>query len=331
MKMTSVNPLYQPQKVLSALNGAGSALLFCHLSPDGDTLGSALTLRLRLERMGKQAHVLLDGVIPPSIAFLPGADAVLGPEDPIPAADIAIAVDVASADRMGRYEPIFRSFPRTLQLDHHGTNNGYAEGNLIDPQAPATAVVLFRLLCQMNLPLSQEEAVCLYTALSTDTGNFIYDSTNAESFRMMASLMEAGLPLARYARRLFRQKTVPFVRLLAQALPSLRISADGRMAGLCLTLAQMTRAGALPGHTDGLVDYAIDLEGVSVAYFARELDDERVKVSLRSQEPYHVDGVAASLGGGGHKLAAGVTLSLPLNEAAALMERRLTEVLGGVQ
>ena len=303
--MSSKLTTNQLPEVLSALNGAGSALLFCHVSPDGDTLGSALALKIRLERMGKRAWVALDGSVPPRIAFLPGVDSLLKPGDLLPHADIAIAIDVASSDRLGRWKDAFEACPATLQMDHHGTNNAYAGLNLIDGTAPATALVLYRVLRQMDLPLSQEEAVCLYTALSTDTGNFIYDSTNAESFRMMSDLMDAGLPLAEYGRLLFRQKEVPFVRMLEEA-------------------------GALPGHTDGLVDYAIDLEGVAAAYFIRETADGRLKASLRSLEPYHVDSVAASLGGGGHKLAAGVTLDMPMDQAVALLEAKLAAVLEAV-
>lgn len=326
MNRTMNNP-EQLNEVLSALNGAGSALLFCHVSPDGDTLGSAMALKIRLERMGKQADIMVDGAVPPQLAFLPCP--VLGPEAEAPEADIAIAIDISSADRMGRCEEVFNRFAHTLQIDHHGTNQGYAGVNLVDGEAPATAVVVNRVLAKTGLPLTQEEAVCLYTALSTDTGNFIYESTSAESFRLMAELMEAGLPLARYSRLLFRQKQVPFVRLLGQVLPGLRLSAHGRIAGLTLTRAQMEAAGAESGHTDGVVDYAIDLQGVSLAYFAREQQDGRIKVSLRSLEPYRVDGVAASLGGGGHKQAAGVTLSLSLEEASALLESRLMDVLEG--
>lgn len=325
----TMNNRNQLNEVLSALNGAGSALLFCHLSPDGDTLGSAMALKIRLERMGKKAWIMVDGDVPSRLSFLPQADSILKPEDEAPQAELAVSIDVSSPDRMGRCQPLFEQFAHTVQIDHHGTNPGYAGANLVDGKAPATAVVLYRVLQQTGLPLTREEAVCLYAALSTDTGNFIYESTSAESFRMMADLLDAGLPLAQYSRVLFRQKEVAFVRLLGQTLPGLRLLADGRIAGLTLTQAQMEAAGAAPGHTDGLVDYAIDLEGVKLAYFARELDDGRVKVSLRSLEPFHVDGVAASLGGGGHQLAAGVTLNLSLAEAAQLLESRLCAVLEG--
>ncbi len=328
MKMTTIkSDRYQQDEVLSAVLAAGSVLLFGHVSPDGDALGSALAMKRRLERMGKQAQVMVDGAVPSRIAFLPGVEQVLAPGDDAQPYDLALAIDVASIDRLGKCQPLFEAAANTAVIDHHETNAGYAQMNMIDGDAPATAIVINRLFAQMDMPLDQHEAICLYTALSTDTGNFIYDSTNAESFTLMSDLMDAGLPLAEYSRRLFRQKEVPFVRLLAQALPTLRITGAGRIAGITLTLDGLEKAGANAGHTDGLVDYAIDLEGVGMAYFAREMPGGKVKVSLRALVPYAVDQIASRFGGGGHRLAAGLTLEMPLAQAVETIEKALHEVL----
>lgn len=319
---------HQQDEVLSAIKAADSVLLFSHISPDGDTLGSALALKLRLERLGKRAKLYLDGDIPQSLAFLPGAASIQRPVSEMEVCDLAVAVDVSCRERLGDCEALFAAARTTAVIDHHGTNDGFGRLNMIDGEAPATAILIYRLFCEMDMPVSRDEAVCLYTALSTDTGNFIYEGTNAESFQMMAALMEAGLPLTEYSRRLFRQKEVPFVRLLGEALPSLRLSCAGRAAGIRLTLEQMERAGAKPGHTDGLVDYAIDLEGVSLAYFAREIEGGRVKVSLRALAPYRVDTIAAQFGGGGHRLASGLTLEMPIEQVVVQIEAAFAKAYG---
>lgn len=328
MKTMTISPDRDPMnRVLSAVQAAGSVLLFCHISPDGDTLGSAMALCLRFGRLGKDARVVLDGDTPANLRFLEAFAPVLAPEEAREPVDLAIAVDVSCRERLGACEAAFAAARHTAVVDHHGTNTGFSEADYIDGDAPAAAVLVFRMLRAMGGSLSREEAVCLYTALATDTGNFIYAGTNAESFSMMADLMEAGLPLAEYSRRLFRTKALPFVRLLGLALPSLRLSCGGKAAGIRLTAAQLAQAGAEQSHADGVVDYAIDLHGVQAAYFARELGDGRVKVSLRSVEPYHVDGVAARFGGGGHKLASGLTVSMPLDEVASAVEAALADEL----
>ena len=324
MKMTTIrNERYQQDEVLSAVFSAGSVLLFCHISPDGDTLGSALAMKIRLQRLGKRVQLMVDGFVPSYLAFLPGADEVITHEGAVEPYDLAMPIDVASIDRLGRCEAFFAYAEKTAVIDHHGTNDGYAQINMIDGDAPAAAILVHRLFEQMDLPMTQEEAICLYTALSTDTGNFIYDSTNAESFAMMGRLMEAGLPLSKYSRMLFRQKEEAFVRLLGEALPTLRIIGNGKIAGLQLTLAQMEKHLANGGHTEGIVNYAIDLMGVGMAYFAREIEGGRVKISLRALEPYTVDQIAAQFGGGGHKLAAGLTLSMPMADAVRTIEEAL--------
>ncbi|MEG0996215.1 MAG: bifunctional oligoribonuclease/PAP phosphatase NrnA [Clostridia bacterium] len=325
------NDRYQWDALLSAVKDAGSILLFSHLSPDGDTLGSALALRLKLMEMGKQAWLVMDGNVPDNLAFLPGAGEVLKPDDArVPqSAELALTVDISCRERLGAGEPLFARTQRTALIDHHSTNEGFAQINVIDGSAPATAVLVYRLFKALDAPITNEEAICLYTALATDTGNFIYESTNAECFHMMGALVEAGLPLAEYSRVLFRQKERAYVELLSRVLPSLRVSADGKVAGLRLSLEQMKAAHANNGHTDGIVDYAIDIAGVELAYFVREAEDGRVKGSLRAITPYRVDEVAMRYGGGGHRLAAGCTLDLPLDKAADTLEKALMEALGG--
>lgn len=328
MKMTTIrNDRYQQDDMLSAILSAGSVLLFGHVNPDGDTLGSVLALKLRLERMGKRVQAMVDGFVPSYLAFLPGTEDMLNAEAEPDRFDLALAVDVASLDRLGKCEGLFAAAEKTAVIDHHGTNAGYAQINMIDGDAPAAAILVYRLFVQMDMPMTQEEAICLYTALSTDTGNFIYDSTNAESFAMMSGLMEAGLPLADVSRMLFRQKELLHVRLLAEVLPSLRVTGNGKIAGLCLTLEQMQRVGANGGHAEGIVNYAIDLEGVGMAYFAREVEPGKVKMSLRALQPFAVDQVAAKFGGGGHKLAAGLTLMMPMDEVISTIEAALEAAL----
>lgn len=325
----TMNKLYQFDEVLSAVKAADSALLFCHVSPDGDTLGSALALKSLILRLGGRAQVMVDGFVPDLLTFLPGSGEILHPGDEPAPYDTAIAIDVADEGRLGACTEYFRRAAVTAVIDHHGTNPGYAVHCMIEGGAPATAILIWRLIRAAGLPVTREEAVCLYTAASTDTGNFIYESTNAETFAMMSELMEAGLPVSEYGRLLFRSKETAFVRLLAEALPTLRILGEGRVAGLRITREAMTRAGANDGHRDGIVDYAVDLRGVCLAYLASETADGATKFSLRSQKPWRVDELAKRLGGGGHGQAAGVTLRMPLPEAVAVMEEALLAEVGG--
>ena len=318
------------QALQSAVDTADCILLFAHISPDGDALGSTLALSLLLEQMGKETRLVLDGTVPQQLRFLPGWERFTSPEQATcPDNALALAVDVSCIERMGSCQDLYRCAKSHAVIDHHATNDGFGEVNWIDGKAPAAAVLIYRLYRALEQPISREAALCLYTGLSTDTGNFIYDSVNAECFDMMEGLMEAGLDLAEYSRRLFRTKELTFVRLLAETLPSLRITAGGEIAGLKTTMDQMHRIGADPQHVDGIIDYAIDLENVKMAYYAHEKPGGGIKFSLRSIAPFRIDEVAASFGGGGHRQASGLSMDLPIDEAIAKVEAALAAALEG--
>jgi len=316
------------QALLSAVNAADSILLFPHIAPDGDALGSVLALAMLLKGMDKQVTAVLDGTVPRQLQFLPCWELFVSPDHArVDENTLAIAVDVSCSDRMGACEALYHAAKSHAVIDHHGTNVGFGEVNWIDATAPATAVLIYRLYRASETPISKDAALCLYTALSTDTGNFIYESVNAECFEMMEGLMEAGLELAEYSRLLFRTKEVTFVRLLSETLPTLRLLANGKIAGLQTSMEKIRRANADPNHVDGVVDYAIDLEDVCMAYYAHEKADGSIKFSLRSIAPYRVDQVAAQFGGGGHKQAAGCGMKLPIDQAVEKMEAAMTAAL----
>ena len=334
MTIQAINP-NEMKALLSAIEKADSILLFCHISPDGDTIGSALSLKMMLTRLQKRVTLVLDGIVPSNLFFLPDIYCFRKPEDVAAQmaegmdVALAIAVDVSCSDRMGAGESLFFQAAVTAQIDHHQTNPGYAQINLIDGDAPATAILIERLRNALGLEIHKEEAICLYTALSTDTGNFVYENTNAEAFLMMSRLMDAGLPLAQCSRTLFRRKEREFLALLTRVLPTLTFFCNGEIAGMQLSKADMKAAGVVGDYTEGIVDYAIDAAGVKMAYFARDAEDGAVKFSLRALSPCRVDTVAELFGGGGHALAAGCTLYAPMEEAVAQVQKALTAARKG--
>ncbi len=318
------------QALQSAVEAADCVLLFTHISPDGDALGSTLALSILLHQLGKQTQLVLDGKVPKQLQFLPDWQRFIRPENvQLSGQALALSVDVSCPERLGDCLPLYQSAAAHAVIDHHATNEGFGEINWIDGAAPAASVLIYRLYQALGQPISKEAALCLYTGLSTDTGNFIYDSVNGECFSIMEGLMEAGLDLSTYSRLLFRTKEESFVRILAETLPSLRIIADGQIAGLQTTMEQVRRAKADPYHVDGIVDYAIDLENVKMAYYAHEKPEGGIKFSLRAIAPYRIDEAAAEFGGGGHHRASGCTLNLPMAEAVAQVEAALARALEG--
>ena len=316
-----------PEAVGQCIREAETIALVSHINPDGDTLGSAAAMYLALRGMGKKVSLFCDGKVPDQMSFLPAGNLFRKPTFEEGPFDLMLAVDVSDDYRLGVCAALKDRSRRTAQIDHHPTNPLFMEVNSVDGEAPATAVLIREQLKELQVPLTKEMAICLYTAISTDTGNFAYASTNAETFRIMEELMDQGLPLADLNRILFRVKSRPQVLLLGKALSSLTFRGDGRIAVMKLTRKEFEACGALSEHADTLVNYGLDTEGTDMALLARESDSGDIKFSLRAKEPLRVDETARQFGGGGHPQASGITMDGKLDECVERVVRAMEEKL----
>lgn len=305
------------EQLARAVERADSMALCCHAKPDGDTLGSALALMWALEGLGKHAQVYCEDEPPSLLHALPGWERISAPEKAEGQAfSLCLVVDASSPDRLGKCAVLLERADMAAQMDHHRTNTGYGVINVVDPDASATAVLAFKLLRRLGAPITRETAMCLYAALATDTCNFSSAGVNAEAFDIAADLMRAGLPLPEMNRALFHSNGRARMALLSRALASLCL--DGQTACMRLTPRDFAETGGREEHLVGLVDYAMDVEGVCLAALVYQLPQSgECGVSLRAQGAYSAADVAVSLGGGGHRHAAGCTLPGDLDECGS--------------
>lgn len=303
------------QALTDAIHAANRIALILHVSPDGDTCGSALGLRRALIRLGKDVSVACDHDIPHIYNDLEGADALIKPDALAGVRfDLAIAVDVADCLRMGDSVQVFNAAAQTAQIDHHPTNPQYADINYTRSPLSATAILTLEVIDALNVPLDMPIAHCLFIGISTDTGNFKHQNTDPAALRAAARCVEMGLDVSTITRRVFDLKPIAQMKLIARALESLTLFEDGAISLMALASEDFQQTGALPEHTEGIVNYGINTEGVQIACLLRS-DGENIKASLRSLPPYDVARVATALGGGGHMFAAGCTLTPPMPEA----------------
>ncbi len=318
-----------PDAIARCIRKARTIAVVSHVNPDGDTLGSATAMRLILQKMGKEAALFCDGKIPDQLAFLPGAETFRVPTGAEGPFDLMLAVDVSDVKRMGCCALLMERSAKTAQIDHHPTNPLFMETNSVDGDAPATCMMIREQMKTLGVEMDRDIAVCLYTGISTDTGNYAFSCTNAKAFRLTGELMEHHLPLAELNRILFRVKSREQIRLLGKALQSLTFRGKGRIAVMKLTLRDFAACGALSEHADTIVNYGMDTQGTEMAVLARESEDGNVKFSLRAKEPRQVDEIAAAFGGGGHPQASGITMEGTLDEAVekvvCAMEKYLDE------
>ena len=292
--------------LLSALDQSRKILIIGHISPDGDCVGSMLAVGMALEKKGKSVSFCLQDPVPGRYRFLKDAERILPPESFADAVfDLALAVDCADEGRMGSAAPLFRACPATAQIDHHATNPLYASFNEVDGCASCAGCIVWRMMGEWGIKPDIPMAECLYCAISTDTGRFCFSSTDEETFLCAADIVSSGFDISRCARNVHLVREVPFLKLLGAALSGMRFFAGGRCAAMWLDRADFTAAGASGEHADGIINYALNIPGVGMAYMVNLCNPGEAKFSFRAVPPYHVNDIAALFGGGGHVLAGG--------------------------
>ena len=311
------------QAAQKAIAGADRAVISCHVHPDGDALGSALALHRALANAGRQAVVSFSEpfTVAPHYRFLAGLDHLTPPDRVPSSADLFVCFDTGSLDRLGSLVDAFRGAARTVVIDHHASNTRFGEVNLIDPDAPASAVLCRELLRRLDLPLDREIATCLYTGLVTDTGRFQYQATTPDTHMLAAELLEAGVEQYEVAKAVFETNHIDYLRLVAVALGRIVQVPEASLVWTRVGLADLAAHGVDMEETEGLIDL-VRTDGASdVAAVLKEQPGGGHKVSLRSKGATDVGQLATRFGGGGHKYAAGYTSELDADAiVAALVE-----------
>jgi len=296
--------------VLHQIEQRDRFVLTSHARPDGDAVGSALACCQVLRGMGKQADVVLHDGVPRIYRGLPFADQVLQASHVAANYEAAIILECDSIHR-ARLEGLENRF--LISIDHHVSGRPFAHVNWIDPHAVATGEMVFRLAREAGTPFSPEIATCLYTALMTDTGSFMFQGTNEHTFALARELVLAGADPSHCARSIYFAHSVAKMRLLGEALRNLHTEAH--IGWTWVTQEQMQRCEAREEDCEGLVNYVLSIGEVEVAAFFRELPDGRVRASLRSKGQLDVARVAERFGGGGHECASGCSVEGPLPSA----------------
>lgn len=315
-----------PKEWLDRVRKAKRAALIAHVSPDGDTVGATLALRLAFLSLGKAVDVICDGAVTADLAFLEGADAFIRPEDAANAYDLAIAVDVSDYKLLGKANAVFDAADCRLVIDHHATNCGFGDVNFIRGGESACCLLVYEAICALGVDITLPVATCLMTGLSTDTGHFQYPSTTPEALAAASQLRAAGADISMITRRLYRTQPMRRVNLTRTAYQKMHFELGGRVGVIELTAQDFEEAGCDPHETGGLVNLALEVEGVRMAVLACEREGA-VKCSLRAVEPDTVSDVAARFGGGGHAQAAGCTMHMPMKEAVSAVLAAMEEKL----
>jgi phosphoesterase RecJ-like protein len=315
------------QAAQAAIARAERAVITCHVHPDGDALGSALALHRALANAGRDAVVSFSEpfTVAPHYRFLAGLDRLTPPDQVPRSADLFVCFDTGSLDRLGSLVDAFQGADRTVVIDHHASNTRFGEVNLIDPDAPASAMLCRELLRRLDLPLDREIATCLYTGLVTDTGRFQYQATTPDTHMLAAELLAAGVEQYEVAKAVFETNHIDYLRLVAAALGRIVQVPEASLVWTRVGLADLAAYGVDMEETEGLIDL-VRTDGASdVAAVLKEQPDGGHKVSLRSKGATDVGRLATRFGGGGHKYAAGFTSEFDADTIVAALVEALTD------
>jgi phosphoesterase RecJ-like protein len=322
-----------------AFREARRVLISAHVAPDGDAVGSAAALAYIALHFGRDTRILLD--TDPYSSRL--AEALPAPrvsccaelEGFVP--DLVIFADCGDAARAGaEMRELIESGvfpgaegvrPRIADMDHHADNPGYGHINLICPECAAATELVGRFAEYLGLPLSGGLGEAVYLGLVTDTGNFTFSNTTADSLGMAARIVAAGLDVADFTRRTENTWSLARMRLWGRLMNSVTLHAGGAISCCLVRKARMDEAGLGSGDLEGFSSRLRCLQGVRIGLFVREEAERKCRVSLRSMGDFDVRAVAALFGGGGHPSAAGAILPLGPEEAARALLEKLEDEL----
>jgi len=311
-------------QVIDLIESKHHFMITAHVRPDGDSLGSSLALYWILRALDKDAVVIMRDRAPRAYRMLPGADEILVMPEITERFDGAFVIECSDIDRPGL---IGLEEQNVVNIDHHSTTALFGHINWIDSTASAVGEMIYNLCKALGVTPTREIAICVYTALLTDTGSFQFSNTTERTFKIASELVRRGVEPAKVSQALFYSYPYSKIKLLGLALSTLERDSSGNLAWIRVMLDDVERAEASEEDADGIVNYALSVGDVEAVAFFKETTPDVYRVSLRSKGKINVARVAEHFGGGGHRNASGCTVSGDFDEVREDVVERLREAV----
>ena len=316
-------------EIREALRGRSRILVASHLRPDADAYGSSIAAALWLQSEGHEVTLWNEDGMLSKFSFLPSSELVTKPSATPVSFDAVLALDTSVKNRLGTVLAAVADAPLWVCIDHHRSNEGYADQNLIDASRPATGQILAEGFLKAGITITPEMATNLFAAISTDTGSFQYEGTSAETFEVAAELIRRGVHVATLSRSLYESQSKRRLDLLKHALVNALFTCNERVASFSLSLADVAALGVIPEDNEGIIDHLRSVESVKAAAFFEEMPGGMVRLSLRSKDnSFDACSLCEKFGGGGHRMASGARIKGALAE---VQERVLAEICAAIE
>jgi len=307
-------------QITNQIKKAQHILLTSHSDPDGDAVSSLLAMGLALSHLDKKVTLYNSSPIPAVYRFLPSVDRIVRRIRKAETYEMALVLDCGDLTRVGKASSTISKIPVVINIDHHISNTGFGDLQLIDANACSTAEIVYRFIKALNVPIDKEIATSIYTGILTDTGSFRFSNTNQAAFAISHEMTELGVEPYCVAQHVFGTYSLERIKLLNLALDSLEISQNGKLSIMTITGAMFDYTETQPEDVDGMINYGRRIQDVKVAALIQEQRNGKLRsdnlrrfhVSLRSDGSVDVAAIAGAFGGGGHASAAGFQVETTL-------------------
>lgn len=283
-------------------------LVFTHVRPDGDTLGSAFATKFILEKMGKIADVVVCSEIPEKYTIFDCVKFALTFSQVTDKYDCHLAVDCSTENMIGNSFALFSSCKNTVNVDHHVSNTRYAKHNFVEDRASCCEII-YSLSLALGVELDSNIASLLALGVVTDTGNFMHSNVTENTFSVASKLISNGAKFHDISYAMFKNQKIERAKLYASVIDKMRLFENGKIAIISVFNSDFEKFSATQDMTEGFIDFPLSVEGVEVAVSIMETKLNHYKVSFRSKGKIDVNDVASTFGGGGHVLASGCMIS----------------------
>lgn len=309
------------KNVIEEIKKAKNIVLAGHVSPDGDAVSANFALALAIKKMGKEPIILLEKYAD-TYDYLKGHNFVYTEQQDKLNPDLFIALDCGDIERLGIAKEVFKRAKKTINIDHHMSNDNFADINVVNKEGSSTSEVVYEIINQMQDDIIDKDiATIIYTGIVFDTCGFKHSSTGKRTHQIAGELIEKGVDSSDIHTNLIYTHSIGNARLLAKSIENLHI--DGNISISILSKNDiLEKCNASYDELEGISGYLLDIKGITVSAFLYEKRDGSIKVSFRAKE-LNVNEIASKFGGGGHKLASGATIKGTLEEAKEIVLKEI--------
>jgi phosphoesterase RecJ-like protein len=320
------------RKAVECVKKNNNFIITTHTNPEGDALGAALGFLFLLKKLGKNASIISEDEVPLSYKFLPGSENIrklkYSPKKRI-SFGCLVFIDCSDERRTGEVYRINTENKPVLNIDHHISNERFADVNWIEPLASSCAEMVYRLYKKFRVPFDRDAAICLYAGMLSDTGSFRYSNTKSATHKAVSELLKFDLDTVQIYKNIYEDIPFEDMKLLSKILPRMRRQEKGKIIWFQIEQKMLKDKKLSFDLTEHVLSFARSIKGAEVCALFKEnlgVKDE-IRINLRSQGKVDVNKIAAHFGGGGHRTASGATVHGKINQVRKRVLARIKESL----